>query len=190
MLVSLTGPLEAILFACGSNGLTTSEIAHILQLSIDETKTLCNVLKQALVDRGAGVELTELAGTWQLSTRAEYVEYLRRMTSTPTSGNLSAAALEALAIVAYNQPITRVEIEAIRGVQSDRAIQTLVHRQLITEVGRQEGPGRPILYGTTDYFLQTFGLRDIDDLPPLPDTSDLLSQELSLFQIAPTLPRE
>lgn len=190
MIVSMTGPLEAVLFATGSNGLSADELSHVLQLSVQEVRALCETLKEVLEERGSGISLVEFGGTWQLVTKADYEPYLRRMATSPTSGTLSTASLEALAVVAYKQPITRSGIEAIRGVQSDRAIHTLVHKQLIREVGREEAPGRPILYGTTDHFLQTFGLRSLEDLPPLPPEPENIENELSLFQIAPTLARD
>lgn len=190
MIVSMTGPLEAVLFAAGSNGLTTGELSHVLQLSPQEVQSLCETLKDALNKRGSGIALVEFGGTWQLVTRADFEPYLRRMATTPTSGTLSTASLEALAVIAYKQPITRAEIEAIRGVQSDRALHTLVHKQLIREIGREDAPGRPILYGTTDHFLHTFGLRSLEDLPPLPPEPEGIENDLSLFQIAPTLARD
>ncbi|WP_245575753.1 SMC-Scp complex subunit ScpB [Alicyclobacillus contaminans] len=185
----MTGPLEAVLFAAGSDGLSLVEIADVLQLSTDEALQVCRELQDQYRDRNGGIELVELAGVWQLVTRPEHAMYLRKLATAPTSSHLSNAALEVLAIVAYRQPISRIEIEAIRGVQSDRAVQTLVHRQLIAEVGRQEGPGRPILYGTTPTFLQTFGLRSLEDLPPLPEEPEI-AQDLNLFQLTPALPRD
>jgi segregation and condensation protein B len=146
-------------------------------------------LQREYDERGAGLAVVELAGSWQLVTRPEHAVYLRRLARTPTATQLSSAALEVLSIVAYKQPISRLDIEQIRGVKSDRAIATLVHRQLITEVGRQDSPGRPILYGTTDTFLQTFGLRSLDDLPPLPQETEL-PQDVSLFDLRPSLPRD
>jgi segregation and condensation protein B len=189
LIVSMSAPLEALLFAAGSDGLSTEEIAEILQLSLDETKALCAELQQAYDARLSGLAVVELADTWQLVTRAEHASYLRRMATSPIATNLSAAALEVLAIVAYQQPVSRIEIETIRGVQSDRVVQTLVHRQLITEVGRMDKPGRPILYGTTENFLQTFGLRNLNDLPPLPEAEEDQG-DLSLFDIGPALPRD
>ncbi len=189
MIVSMTGPLEAVLFAAGSEGMTIDEIAEVLQLSVDEAKGVCQLLQQSYHERDSGIELVELGGIWQLVTRPEHAVYLRKMATAPISTHLSHAALEVLAIVAYRQPISRIEIEAIRGVQSDRAIQTLVHRQMIAEVGRQEAPGRPILYGTTTTFLQTFGLRSLEDLPPLPEEPEI-PQDLALFQLTPALPRD
>ena len=182
----MTAPAEAILFASGSNGLTTEEVATVLQLSFDETRALCLDLQASYDKRAAGIQLIEVAGTWQLVTKPEFADSVRRLATTPSSGNLSPAAFEVLAIVAYQQPITRIEIEAIRGVQSDRAVATLAHRQLIEESGRQDSPGRPILYKTTDAFLQTFGLRGLNDLPPLPAESEL-PKEVSLFDFSSTL---
>jgi segregation and condensation protein B len=189
VIVSMSAPLEALLFAAGSEGLSTEEISNILQLSFDETRSLCTELMTAYNERNSGLQVTELAGTWQLVTRLEHATYLRRMATVPTSTNLSTAALEVLAMVAYRQPISRIEVESIRGVQSDRAVHTLVHRQLIVEVGRQDSPGRPILYGTTDIFLQTFGLRSLQDLPPLPKDTQV-PEDLSLFHLTPSLPRD
>lgn len=189
MLVSITGALEAILFAAGSDGIALADVADILQLSVDEARAVCQELQKQYEARSAGLALVELAGNWQLVTRPEHAVYLRRMVESPFSANLSAAALEVVAIVAYRQPISRADIDFVRGVQSDRAVSTLVHRQLIREVARQEGPGRPILYGTTDVFLQTFGLRSVEDLPPLPAEEDLPT-DLSLFALTPSLPRD
>lgn len=189
MIIDMTAPLEAVLFAAGSNGLTNEELSNILQLNLHEITALCKQYHDELEERKSGIKLIEIAGTWQLTTRPEYIEYLRRMATAPTSTAISAAALEALAIVAYKQPITRSGIEAIRGVQSDRALHSLVQRQLIQEVGRHDSPGRPILYGTTDTFLQTFGLRSLNDLPPLPPEPESVN-ELSLFQLTPNVPRD
>ncbi|QQE81282.1 SMC-Scp complex subunit ScpB [Alicyclobacillus sp. SO9] len=188
--MSLTAPLEALLFAVGSEGLTTEELAHALQLNIDETLSLCKQLQAEYEQRESGLAVTELAGTWQLVTRSEYSDYIRRLAASPSSTQLSAAALEVLSIVAYKQPVSRMDIESIRGVQSDRVVATLAHRQLIKEVGRKEAPGRPVLFGTTDLFLQTFGLRSLSELPKLPEEQEV-SQDLSLFEVRPEeLPRD
>ncbi|WP_245632849.1 SMC-Scp complex subunit ScpB [Alicyclobacillus kakegawensis] len=189
MLLNVTGPLEALLFAAGSEGLTTEELADVLQLGVEETRQLCLQLQKQYDERGAGLALVEFAGSWQLVTRPEHAIYLRRLAHTPVATQLSTAALEVLSIVAYRQPISRAEIEDVRGVKSDRAIATLVHRRLIAEVGRQNAPGRPILYGTTDTFLQTFGLRSLEDLPPLPEMNDA-SLDLALFEQRASVPRD
>lgn len=173
--------LEAILFASGSDGLQTSDIAQILDSSESEVRGLCHQLAAMLVERDAGIVLQEVADTWQLTTRPEHALYLKRMAQVPMQTSLSAAALEVLAIVSYKQPITRTEVDEIRGVQSDRALSTLVHRQLVREVGRQDAPGRPILFGTTDQFLRHFGLKSLHELPPLPPAPE--EQNLSLFAL-------
>jgi segregation and condensation protein B len=109
--------------------------------------------------------VVELAGTYQMTTVAEHAVYFERLAQSPTRSSLSQAALETLSIVAYRQPITRVEIEEIRGVKCDRALQTLVAKELIEEVGRAEAVGRPILYGTTRKFMDYFGLSALSELP-------------------------
>ncbi|WAH39069.1 SMC-Scp complex subunit ScpB [Alicyclobacillus dauci] len=184
----LLAAVEAILFAAGSDGLQTSEIAHILGCSETDARGLCLQLQANLDEREAGIALQEVAGTWQMMTRKEHAPYLKRMAQTPMQTNLSAAALEVLAIVAYKQPITRGEIDDIRGVGSDRALSTLVHRQLIREVGRQDAPGRPILFGTTDLFLRHFGLKSLSELPPLPPPPE--ETDVSLFTLPTDTPRD
>ncbi len=190
MFSPMIGPLEAVLFAAGSNGLSTEEMIHILQLPAEEVLGLCEELKTAFVEQASGLTLVEFGGTWQLVTNIQHAHYIKRMATAPTSGTLSTAALETLAIVAYKQHITRSGIEAIRGVHSERAVHTLVHRQLICDMGRDNSPGRPILYGTTEQFLQTFGLRSLDDLPPLPPQPVEQTQDMSLFQVTPLLARD
>src|SRR5690606_36052476 len=124
-----------------------------------------------------GLVLVQLAGTYQLATKKENAIYLKRLVETPNYSTLSQAALETLTIIAYKQPITRLEIEEIRGVKTDHVIQTLVAKGLVQEVGRADGPGRAILYGTTKEFLDYFGLKDLKELPPLPDEKDQYIQE-------------
>lgn len=134
-------------------------------------------------DLNRGIMITQLAGTYQLVTKKENAIYLKRLVETPNHATLSQAALETLTIIAYKQPITRLEIEEIRGVKTDRVVQTLTARGLIQDVGRAEGPGRAILYGTTKEFLDYFGLKDIKELPPLPENEEeaFTSDEADLF---------
>lgn len=115
-----------------------------------------------------GFELVEVAGGYRLVTKKEFSHYIEALLQ-PQKSFLSPSALETLAIVAYRQPVTRAEIEAIRGVNCERSIRTLLERGLIKETGRKDAPGRPLLYGTTDEFLEHFGLRDLSQLPPPPD---------------------
>ena len=116
-----------------------------------------------------GIEIKELAGTYQLISKKENAEIIQKLVENPTNQSLSQASLETLAIIAYKQPITRIEVEDLRGVKSERPIHTLVAKGLIHEVGRAEGTGRAILYGTTNEFLNAFGLMNLQELPPLPD---------------------
>jgi segregation and condensation protein B len=127
--------------------------------------------------------VVQLAGTYQLATKKEHAPYLKKMVESPTTNHLSQAALETLAIISYKQPITRIEIEEIRGVKTERPIQTLLSKALIKEVGRVDGPGRAYLYGTTKEFLDYFGLRNIDELPPLPEKveEEFVQEEADLF---------
>lgn len=186
--MELLSALEALLFAVGSDGLEVKHIAHILECSETDALSLCHQLAAVYDERSSGISLQQVADTWQMMTRPEYAPYLKRMAQAPMQSGLSAAALEVLAIVSYKQPITRAEIDDIRGVQSDRAVATLVHRQLIREVGRQDAPGRPILFGTTDTFLRSFGLNSLSDLPPLPE--DPATQDVSLFQLPTEMARD
>lgn len=119
-----------------------------------------------------GITLKQLAGTYQLTTKPEVTDTLKKLIENPTNQVLTAASLEVLAIIAYKQPITRAEVEDLRGVKSERPIATLVSRALVQEVGRAEGTGRAILYGTTKEFLNYFGLKNIKELPPLPEEVD------------------
>jgi segregation and condensation protein B len=125
----------------------------------------------------------QLAGTYQLGTKKENSPYLKKLVESPHTSTLSQAALEALAIIAYKQPITRAEIEEIRGVKTERPLQTLAGKALIKEIGRAEGTGRAILYGTTKEFLDYFGLRSLEELPPLPEKVDeeFVQEEADLF---------
>lgn len=156
--------LEALLFVAG-RPLTVDELAHALGLEAPLVEAAASCLAQRL-DSTRGIELRRVAGGLQLVTRSEHAWAVERL-NPPRRARLSTAALEVLAVIAYRQPITRAEIEAIRGVNSESPLETLTEYGLITEVGRKEAPGRPILYGTTPEFLEAFGLNDLTDLPPL-----------------------
>jgi segregation and condensation protein B len=177
--------IEGLLFAAGSDGLEAKQIAYILDLPVDEVVDLCYDLQGDLRRHNRGVQIVEIAGQFQMTTLREHAPYYERMAVSPEHSTLSQAALETLAIIAYRQPITRSDIEDIRGVKSEKAINTLTSKRLIREVGRAEGPGRPILYGTTKEFLDYFGLRDLSDLPPSSihlTLDDLDEKERSLLE--------
>ncbi|MFB0841916.1 SMC-Scp complex subunit ScpB [Paenibacillus oleatilyticus] len=175
--------IEGLLFVVGDEGLDAKQLADVLELSAEFVTDLVLDLQEELKRQGRGIQIVELAGTYQLTTVPEHAPYLERLAYSPSRTSLSQAALETLAIVAYKQPITRVEIEEIRGVKSDRALQTLVAKDLIQEVDRADAPGRPILYGTTKSFLDYFALSTIEDLPETSmfENDDNLEEETRLL---------
>jgi segregation and condensation protein B len=153
--------LEAVLFMA-AEPIGGAELAEFLEVTPGEAESLCGEL--AALFEGRGVQLARVAGGYQVATRPEYGPYVARLHK-PERFRLSRAALETLAIIAYKQPVTRPEVEAIRGVNSDSAIDTLTQYELVCEAGRKETPGRPVLYRTTDSFLGHFGLNSVADLP-------------------------
>lgn len=182
-LQSLKAIVEGLLFAVGEEGLDVKQIVEVVQIDKETALELIENLKLDYVGEGRGIEVIEVAGVYQLTTKKEHAIYFQRLVETPQSTKLSQAALETLAIVAYKQPITRAEIEEVRGVKTERPIQTLSAKSLIKEVGRAEGTGRAILYGTTKEFLEYFGLKTINELPPLPTQIDdpSIQEEADLF---------
>ncbi|WP_394232832.1 SMC-Scp complex subunit ScpB [Niallia oryzisoli] len=183
-LINWKGIVESLLFAAGDEGLTIKQISQVLE--IDEI--LADQVLQELIDeyngnKNRGITLVQLAGTFQLATKKEHAVYLKKLVESPHTTALSQAALETLAIIAYKQPITRIEIEEIRGVKTERPLHTLTSKALIKEVGRAEGAGRAYLYGTTKEFLDYFGLKSIEELPPLPEKVDdeYVQEEADLF---------
>ncbi|MBO1514719.1 SMC-Scp complex subunit ScpB [Metabacillus bambusae] len=175
--------VEALLFASGDEGLSLKQLSVVLELEEQEVIDILEELSQSYKGNERGIELVVVAGQYQLTTKKDHAIYLKRLVEAPVNTSLSQAALETLAIVAYRQPITRTEIEEIRGVKTERPIQTLVAKILIKEVGRAEGTGRAILYGTTKEFLEYFGLKSIKELPPLPDkeNEEYEQEEADLF---------
>lgn len=159
--------LEAVLFAA-TEPVSLRRLADVTGCAEAQVENALKELGRHLAEESHGVELALVAGGYRLFTKKVYAPYVAALLQ-PERPQLSPAALETLAIIAYKQPITRGEIEAIRGVQSDHTIKTLLDRQLIREAGRRDGPGRPILYATTPLFLERFGLSDLKELPP-PET--------------------
>lgn len=164
-LQTLKSIIEGLLFLAGDEGLTVRQIAEITESKPGEAQKAVESLQRDLRKSLRGVRVTKLAGAYHLTTLPEHSEYFERMAYSPSRATLSQAALETLAIVAYRQPITRIEIEEIRGVKSERAIHTLTNKNLIMETGRADAIGRPILYGTTKPFLDHFGLGGLEELP-------------------------
>ncbi|MBD8031945.1 MULTISPECIES: SMC-Scp complex subunit ScpB [Solibacillus] len=169
----LLSRIEALLFVAGDEGMTVKQLTQYIEVEpMDIEAGLSELQSQYNDDEKRGIALKQLAGTYQLTTKPEVNDTLKKLIENPTNQVLTAASLEVLAIIAYKQPITRAEVENIRGVKSERPIAKLVSRALVQEVGRAEGTGRAILYGTTKEFLNYFGLKSIKELPPLPEEVD------------------
>lgn len=161
----MLGVLEGLLYVQGDQGLTLEELEKVLEINEEEAKKLVYELKINYEKENRGLRINYLGNTFKLTTRPEHKEYYRRLFDNPSGYALSAAALEVLAIIAYNEPITRVTIDEMRGVESTFVLRRLVAKGLIKEAGKSDAPGRPILYKTTDDFLDYFGLSSKNDLP-------------------------
>ncbi|WP_075982187.1 SMC-Scp complex subunit ScpB [Bacillus massilinigeriensis] len=183
-IINWNGIIESLLFAAGDEGLSLKQIAEAIEVDEYKVQEIIQELSEEYEKNDSrGIKIVQLAGTFQLATKKKHSTYLKKLVDSPNTTTLSQAALETLAIIAYKQPITRIEIEEIRGVKSERPIQTLVAKVLIKEVGRAEGSGRAYLYGTTKEFLDYFGLRSIKELPPLPEKGEdeYVQEEADLF---------
>lgn len=178
----LRAPLEAVLFASGEP-IAENQLAEILQIDSEQLTELLRRLDTSLTERQSGLQLRKLAGGWQLVTRQEYFEVVSKLAQV-TDRKLSPAALETLSIIAFKQPITKLEIEKIRGVHIEKTLMKLIESDLIAEVGRKAVIGRPILYGTTRTFLECFGLNDLSELPTLPELQDYQSDSEQLTLIS------
>jgi segregation and condensation protein B len=159
--------LEAILLVV-DEPVDPVTLAQVLEAPTEEVVATLRALRAEYVDQGRGFVLREVAGGWRLYTDPGAAPYVERFVLRGRSGRLSQAAMETLAIVAYKQPVTRAQVSEIRGVEADGAIRSLATRGLVEEVGRDPGPGQPLLYGTTSKFLEQLGLDAVEDLPPLP----------------------
>ncbi|ACB85225.1 SMC-Scp complex subunit ScpB [Natranaerobius thermophilus] len=169
----LKGIIQGILFAKGE-AVSLQELARIIEKDQAMIREVIKDLQSDLNESKSGLQITQVAGGYQLTTKPELNPYIKKMMGNESQRGLSQAALETLAIIAYRQPITRVEIEEIRGVRVDRVLYSLMERELIRSVGRKDVPGKPILFGTTDKFLLHFGLNSIEELPRPEDFSQTL----------------
>ena len=156
--------IEAVLFTMGES-VETSKLALAIEQDVVTTAKLVRNMMDKYNNSDRGIKIIELEDSFQMCTKAEYYEQLIKVASQPKRHVLSEAALETLSIVAYKQPVTRIEIEQIRGVKCDYAVNKLIEYNLIQELGRLDAPGRPILFGTTEEFLRSFGLTSVEDLP-------------------------
>ena len=156
--------IEAILFTMGES-VELDKIAEAIELSKEETKKILEEMIENAKDDSFGIQILELDGAYQMCTKPKMYEYLIKIAKQPKRRVLTDVLLETLSIIAYKQPVTKAEIEKIRGVSSDHAVNKLVEYNLVTELGRLDAPGRPLLFGTTEEFLRCFGVSSIDNLP-------------------------
>jgi segregation and condensation protein B len=164
---------EAIIFV-SDEPITSKALGDIIGENKETIQAAVEELQREYEERGGGLQIREIAGGWQIATRTEYHEEVRKFLKTRPSAKLSLAALETLAVIAYKQPVTVPEILEIRGVQSASAIKTLLEKRLIVTKGHKETVGRPMMYGTSKDFLIQFGLKDLSDLPSIEDFEDLV----------------
>lgn len=158
--------IEAILFTMGDS-VEISRLAEVIESDKKETKDILEEMKRSYLAGERGIELIELEDAVQLCTKNEMYEYLVKIAKTPKKYTLSDTLLETLSIIAYKQPVTKLDIERIRGVSCDFALNRLMEYELVQEVGRLDAPGRPMLFGTTEQFLRSFGVKSLSDLPEL-----------------------
>lgn len=170
--MNLQSILESLLFVVGDEGLSSSQIMEILDIDEQSFNELLKKTQASYKMEERGIELVILGNRLKLVTKRNNKEYIQKLVELEDSDNLSESALETLAIIAYNQPVTRVQVDEIRGVSSSHMVRKLVYKNLICEVGRSETAGRPILYGTTPLFLDYFGLESISDLPDIKIETD------------------
>ena len=177
--MNLVGVLEGLLFVVGDDGVTLDEICNTLNINEDKARELLTILKNEYDSEERGIKISFLGGTFKLTTKKEHKEYYQKLVTTKES-ILSQAQLEVLAIIAYNEPITRAEIDEIRGIASSYVIKKLLSKDLIKVAGKSDLPGKPNLYKTTKEFLDCFGLSSLNDLPELEISKEEEEQDLFL----------
>jgi segregation and condensation protein B len=175
--------LEAVLFVSPEPVPVARLMSIVGTVSKPEVVQALGILTHDLDQDGRGIQLVQVAGGYRLVTKQEYGPWLKRMDKAKAAQKLSRSALESLAIIAYKQPLVRSEIEEIRGVETSGVLRTLCERKLVRIVGRKDVPGRPIMYGTTKFFLEHFGLQDLSQLPPLREFKELGESEQALLPI-------
>lgn len=174
--------IEGLLFISGEDGLTMDELSNITELPLEEIKKLIKELYKDYENIDRGIQIEYLGNHFKLTTKAEHKEYYKKLIKEEENSILSQSALETLAIIAYNAPITRIQIDEIRGVNSTYAIRKLLLKGLIEEVGKSDMPGKPRLYNVTSNFLDYFGLGSIEELPKIEIKNELEDNEQNLFE--------
>lgn len=172
----LKNTVEAVIFACGTP-IEAERIAQALELSVEEITAVCDSLVEEYKNADRGIRIIRLNKSYQICTPDEYAGAIRTVMDLRRNTPLSQAAAEVLAVIAYNQPVTKAFVEQVRGVDCSGVISGLISRQLIEEKGRLELPGKPLVYGTTDHFLRCFNISSIEELPPLPNDDENESGE-------------
>ena len=175
------GVLEGILFVVGDEGITLKSLCDIMGIEIEEAKELLLKLKGIYESEERGLRISYLGDAFKLTTKEEHKEYYQKLVEDPEHNTLSPSSLEVLAIIAYNQPITRVEIDEMRGVQSGYIVRRLVARGLVKEAGKSNLPGRPNMYRTTREFLDCFGLASLNELPQIEENIEEDDSTTELF---------
>ena len=173
--------LEGILFVVGDEGITLDNISEVMNITKNEAQELLKELREEYTKEDRGLRISFIGEAFKLTTKQEHKEYYQKLITTRGSNTLSQAALETLAIIAYNQPITRAEVDELRGIASINMIRKLMAKDLIKISGKSNLPGKPNLYRTTSEFLDYFGLATIDDLPDLPVNEEKKEEETDLF---------
>ena len=174
---SIKSALESMMFTWGEP-LPAKQAADVLDISKDEAVEHFRALADEYEQEGRGIVIREVNGAFQFVSREENADYVRRLCTPIKSKKLTQSALEVLAIIAYKQPVTKGEMEAIRGIKCDRVVEGLASKGLIQEVGRSNAIGRPILYGTTDTFLKNFGFTSLKELPEIEDIESVLTEDI------------
>jgi segregation and condensation protein B len=181
--------VEALLYASGEP-LSVKDLKKALPEAGDRIRPAIEQLKELYAQEGRGLQLVEVAGGFQITTRPEFHEVVSRLLSSPKPARLSLQALETLAVIAYRQPITVPELMDLRGVRSASVVRTLLEKKLVRIIGRKPVVGRPLMYGTTKEFLLRFGLKDLRDLPQLKDMSEVFGDDVALQLEVPEGPQE
>lgn len=180
--MNLKSVLEGLLFVVGDDGLTLDQIMNIMELEEEDAKKVLMDLRSDYDNNDRGIRINFLGNTFKLTTKAEHKDYYQKLIENSQNNNLSQSALEILAIVVYNEPVTRVQVDNIRGVSSSQMMRKLVAKGFLKEVGRADMPGKPILYKTTNEFLDYFGLSSKEDLPKLDSSAkEDIIEETDLF---------
>lgn len=179
--MNLIGVLEGLLFAVGDEGITLKSLCEILDITTDRAKELLKELQKRYELDAYGIRVSYLGDAFKLTTKKEHKDYYHKLLGNPETQTLNESNLEVLAIIAYNQPITRVLIDELRGVACGQIVRKLCARGLVKTVGKSKLPGKPNLYGTTKEFLDYFGLASLDDLPKVEIEETSQEEETELF---------